>query len=245
MKAMILAAGYGTRLKPLTDNKPKALIEVQGAPLLEHAINYLKRFNFTEIVVNVHHFADQIIDFLKVKQNFGVTIHISDEREQLLDTGGGLKKARHFFSTKEPFLVYNVDILSNINLNELIKTHKNSDALATLAVKERSTTRHILFDEELNLCEWRNVVTGEKKVSRTPNGELKPLGFSCIHVISPEIFDLMKEDGPFSIMPFYLDIAAEQNIKAYIHNESEWYDVGRYEHVAEINAKKIDFLEAT
>ncbi len=217
---MILAAGYGTRLKPLTDNKPKALIEVQGAPLLEHAINYLKKFNFTDIVVNVHHFADQIIDFLKKKENFGINIQISDEREQLLDTGGGLKKAKQFFNN-EPFLVYNVDILSNINLHDLIKTHKNSNALVTMAVKERYTTRQILLDEDLNLCEWRNVVTGEKKVSRTPNGELKPLGFSCIHVINPEIFDLMDEDGSFSIMPFYLDIAAKQKIKAYVHNESE------------------------
>ena len=238
---MILAAGFGSRLKPLTDDKPKALIEVQGAPLLEHAINYLKRFGFTDIVVNVHHFAEQIIDFLKEKQDFGINIQISDEREQLLDTGGGLKKARHFFNN-ESFLVYNVDILSNIDLHDLIKVHKNSDALATLAVKERSTTRHILFDEDLNLCEWRNVVTGEKIVSRQPKGKLKPLGFSCIHVINPEIFDLMKEDVPFSVMPFYLNIATKHNIKAYVHNESVWYDVGRFEHVAEINAKRIDFL---
>jgi MurNAc alpha-1-phosphate uridylyltransferase len=241
MKAMIPAAGLGTRLKPLTDNKPKALVEVQGAPMLQHAIKYLMKFGFTDIIINVHHLAGQIYDFLKKNQNFGINIQISDESDLLLDTGGAIKKAEPFFEN-EPFLVFNVDIFTNINIHELIKYHKNSDALITMAVKNRETTRPILFDEDLNLCEWRNLVTGDKKICREANGKLTPFGFSCVQVINPGIFDLIKEKGPFPIIPFYLDIASKHKIKAYVHNESEWYEVGRYENIAEINAKKLDFL---
>lgn len=241
MKAMILAAGYGTRLKPLTNNKPKALVEVQGAPLLQHAINNLKKFGFNDIIINIHHFADQIIEFLKINNNFGLNIQISDESEQLLDTGGGIKRAKEYLGN-ETFLVYNVDILTNIDIRKLIDQHKRSDALATLAVKERETTRQILFDEENNLCEWRNVVTNEVKSCRKPSGNLKPLGFNCIHVINPEIFDLFIEEGAFSIMDFYLRIAKTHNIKAFITNDAEWYDIGRFSHIEEINKKTLDFL---
>jgi N-acetyl-alpha-D-muramate 1-phosphate uridylyltransferase len=241
---MIPAAGIGTRLKPLTNNKPKALVEVQGAPMLQHAIKYLIRFGIKDIIINVHHFAEQIIEFLEKNQHFGINIQISDETDLLLDTGGAIKKAAHFFNN-EPFLVYNVDIFTDINIGELINCHENSDALITMAVKERSTTRPILFDENLNLCEWRNVVTGEKKSCRKPTGELKPFGFSCVQVINPEIFDLIDKEGPFPIIPFYLDIAAKHNIKAYVHNESTWLEVGRFENIAEINAKKLDFLNVS
>ncbi len=240
MKALILAAGYGTRLQPLTNDKPKALVELHGKTLLEHAINNLKKHGITDIIVNVHHFAQQIIDFLRSKNNFDINISISDESKLLLDTGGGIKKARSFFNN-EPFIVYNVDIISNIDLGKLIDNHTNSNTIATLAVKERHTSRQILFDEELNLCEWKNIVTGELKPCRTPIGKLQPYGFSGFQVISPEIFDLMNEEV-FSIIPFYLQIAKNHSIKAYIHNQSEWYDVGRYEYLMDMNAKEIDFM---
>lgn len=238
---MIPAAGLGTRLKPLTNNKPKALVEVQGAPMLQHAIQYLIRFGIKDIIINVHHFADQIVAFLEKNQNFGINIQISDETDLLLDTGGAIKKAEYFFENK-PFLVYNVDIFTDLNIHELIEAHKNSDALLTMAVKERKTTRPILFDEDLNLCEWQNVVTGEKKTCREPLGKLTPFGFSCVQVINPEIFDLIHQEGPFPIIPFYLNIAAKHKIKAYVHNESTWLEVGRFENIAEINAKKLDFI---
>ncbi len=240
MKALILAAGYGTRLQPLTNDKPKALVELHGKTLLEHAINNLKKHGITDIIVNVHHFAEQIIDFLRSKNNFDINISISDESKLLLDTGGGIKKARSFFNN-EPFIVYNVDIISNIDLGKLIANHKNSDAIATLAVKERHTSRQILFDEELNLCEWQNIITGERKPCRTAIGKLKAYGFSGFQIIEPAIFDLMTEEV-FSIIPFYLQIAKNNNIKAHIHNQSEWYDVGRYEYLMDMNAKEIDFL---
>lgn len=241
MKAMILAAGYGTRLKPITDNKPKALVEVQGAPLLQHAINNLKKHGFKDIIINVHHFANQILNFLEANNNFGINIQISDETELLLDTGGGIKKAQKYFNN-EPFLVYNVDILTNIDINKLIEQHKKSNALATLAVKERETTRQILFDDENNLCEWRNIVTGEVKTCRKPIGQLKPLGFNCIHVINPEIFELFIEEGAFSIMDFYLRIAKTHNIKAFITNDAEWYDIGRFSNIHEVNSKHLNFI---
>ncbi len=239
---MIPAAGIGTRLKPLTNNKPKALVEVQGAPMLQHAIKYLISFGFKDIIINVHHFAEQIYEFLEKNKNFGIHIQISDETDLLLDTGGAIKKAEPFFKN-EPFLVYNVDIFTNINIHELINCHKNSDALITMAVKDRETTRPILFDEDLNLCEWRNVLTGDKKICREPNGKLTPFGYSCVQVINPGIFDLIHTDAPFPIIPFYLGIASKHKIKAYVHNESEWLEVGRYQNIAEINAMNLDFIK--
>ncbi len=233
MKAMILAAGLGTRLKPLTNNKPKALVELKGKTLLEHAINYLKLYNFTEIVINVHHFAEQIIDYLKKNSNFGVNISISDERDMLLDTGGAISNARSFFRN-EAFLVYNVDIFSNINLHKFIEQHKQHDAIVTMAVKTRKTSRQILFDQEMNLCRWKNVETGETIDSRQPVGKLTAYGFSGFQIIEPAIFELMPEEA-FPLIPFYLQVAKNHNIKAYLHDESDWYEVGRYEHLQKLN----------
>ncbi len=244
MKAMILAAGHGTRLQPLTNNKPKALVEIKGVPLLEIIIKRLIKFGFKDLIINLHHFADQIIDFLSINQNFGINIQISDESEQLLETGGGIMHAKWFLDDNHPFLVYNVDILSDIDLNEMVEFHQKNNSMVTLAVKERETTRQILFDDENNLCEWRNVQTRECKISREPIGNLKPLAFSGIHILSPKIFNLIEETGAFSIMDVYLRLAKNHSIKAFDHSHTKWFDLGRYEHVLEFNeTEDLDFLK--
>ncbi len=242
MKAIILAAGKGTRLKPLTDNKPKALVEVQGKTLLEICILKLKKNGFTDIVINVHHFAEQIIDFVN-KNNFGVNIFISDERDLLLDTGGAILKAKDYFAGEKAFLVYNVDILSDIDLFELYNTHVNSSALATLAVKDRPTTRQLLFDLEGKLCQWKNVKTGEIKYAAEPFGALTPYAFSGIHVISTDIYNYILQKGAFSIIDTYLELAKNHLIRAYVHNYSKWYDMGRYQLLKEFDKNgKIDLF---
>ncbi len=225
MKAMIFAAGLGTRLRPLTENRPKALIEVAGMPLLEFSIRRLKLFGFREILVNIHHHGEQILDFLNQHNNFGIRIEVSDERELLLDTGGGLKKATWFFQDA-PFLVYNADILSDLDLAKLYETHLGSDRLATLAVQHRSSSRAFLFDETGALCGWQNTATGEVKRSR-PAESAMPWSFSGIHVLSPEIFAFMPTtESVFSIVKVYLEAAATQTITAYPH-EGIWVDVGK------------------
>jgi len=234
MKAMILAAGKGTRLQILTDNMPKALVKIHGRPLLDIIINKLKNDGFTDIIVNVHHFAEQVVDFINA-QDYGINIEISDETEQLLDTGGGILKAKSFFEGAEAFLVYNVDILSDINLLDLYNSHIKSGAMATLAVKERTTTRQLLFYSEGNLCQWKNIETGEIKNARDPFGELSPFAFSGIHILNTNIFKQITETGSFSIIATYLRLAGKHDIKSYIHNYSKWFDMGRYHHVLEFN----------
>jgi len=229
MRAMIFAAGLGTRLKPLTDFKPKALVKVKNIPLLEIAINKLKTSGFNEIIINVHHFADMIIDFLKSKNNFGIRIEISDERESLLDTGGGLKKASWFFDDGKPFLVYNVDILSDIDLQKMYQFHQASNSIATLAVKNRNTQRYLLFDDENLLCGWQNIKSGEIKNARQTNLSLHQLAYSGIQIINSSIFFLMPDDKVFSIIDFYLSIAAKQRITAFNHDETYWLDLGKLE----------------
>ena len=207
MKAMILAAGLGTRLKPLTNNKPKALVEIKGKTLLEIAITKLKKEGFTDIIINVHHFANQIINFLKQNNNFNINISISDETNMLLDTGGGIYNAKWFFENEKAFLIYNADIISDINLKNLYDTHIQTDAIATLVVKNRETSRQLLFDAENNLCKWKNIITGEEKVARNTKGKLTPFAFSGIHVLSTKIFDLIEERAKFSIIDVYLRLA--------------------------------------
>lgn len=225
MRAMIFAAGLGTRLRPLTENRPKALIEVAGIPLLEFAIRRLKLFGFREIMVNIHYHGQQIIDFLDQNNHFGIRIEVSDERDLLLDTGGGLKKAAWFFQ-EAPFLVYNTDNVSDLDLGQLYTNHLASNCLATLAVQNRTTSRFFLFDENGLLCGWKNMATGEVKISR-PSLMSTPLAFSGIHVISPEIFTFMPEAAPvFSIVDVYLKAAASSDIAAYLH-DSLWIDVGK------------------
>lgn len=225
MKAMIFAAGLGTRLRPITNNKPKALVEVGGKPLLEIAIRRLKKYGCEAIIINVHHFANQILDFLKQHQNFGLPIEISDERDLLLETGGGLKKAAWFLKDA-PFLVYNADILTNIDLKKFYNAHLNNDALVTLAVRNRESSRHLLFDQDQILSGWQHNRTGEQKICRqVPN--FNPLAFSGLHVISPEIFKLMPEKQVFSIIDVYLEAGKTHKIMAYPHDNDAWLDVGK------------------
>lgn len=228
MKAMIFAAGLGTRLKPYTDTMPKALVPIKGKPLLEHVIIKLKSSGFQNIVVNVHHFADQIISFLEINNNFGINIAVSDERNNLLDTGGGIKKARFFLDTTEPFLVHNVDILSNVNLNELYAQHSLSN-LATMVVSERITSRYLLFDDNNQLKGWTNVNTQEVKPKELVNiSDLKKLAYSGIQVISPSIFKVMEKcDEKFSIIDFYMNNVNTSIIKAYQPKKFNMLDVGK------------------
>ena len=233
---MIFAAGLGTRLRPLTNDRPKALVEVGGKTMLERVIRKLVRYGFEEIVVNVHHFADKMIDFLEVNQGFGADIHISDERDAVLETGGGLKRAASFFDDGKPFLVHNVDVLSDLDLGQLYRKHVESEALVTLAVRQRLSSRYLLFNDAGILCGWRNVKTGEEKISRTARGELTELAFSGIHVVNPQLFELMWREGKFSIIPTYLDVAQTKDIVGYRDDTCLWMDIGKPERLREANA---------
>lgn len=224
MKAMILAAGLGTRLLPLTADKPKALIEVNGKTLLEICINNLISFGFNQIIVNVHHHAQQVIDFLR-NSDFNAQIDISDETERLLDTGGALVHARKFLDQGDPFLVHNVDIISNIDLYYLFQYHLNSMALASLALSKREASRVFLFDEQMALSGWRNMITG-KVIITNPSKVLTAFAFSGIHVISPEIFNYLPSKGEFSIVDAYLKISKEFLIQGVDLSRFDVIDVG-------------------
>ena len=226
---MILAAGLGTRLRPITDTIPKALVEINGKTLLEHSIDHLKLFGVKEIIVNVHHFPDQIISFLKKKKNFGLAIEVSDERDQLLDTGGGFKKASPFFEGGEPFVIRNVDVLSNMDLGAMLSFHKKHKPVATLAVRNRETSRYMLFNERWELIGWTNVSTGEKKLSRKEYKRMYPLAFSGIQVLDPSIIPLITEEGRFSLIAMYLRLCRNNRISAFTDNDSFWFDAGKRE----------------
>ncbi len=229
---MILAAGLGTRLQPYTFSKPKALVPVNGIPILEIIIRRLKKYGISEIVINVHHFADQIKEFLAFHNNFDISIQISDETSQLLETGGGLVKAGNFFRDGKPFLVHNVDVLTDFNINDLFEYHLKNRPLATLAVKDRITSRSLLINKELQLCGWRNNQTGETKIARKTTEKLIPIAFSCVYVLDPEIFTLITETGKFSIMDSFLRLASENDILTWPHPQNFWYDLGRTENLA-------------
>jgi len=233
MKAMIFAAGLGTRLHPITLNMPKALVEVRGKALLEHAIDKLVSSGIQEIIINIHHFPDQIKSFIESKK-FEVPIQISDERDKLLDTGGGLKKVASFFDSKA-FLLYNVDILTDIDLPEVIKFHKESNAITTLVVRDRKTKRYLLFDKEKTLCGWKNIETGQEIIFKKETN-LTPLAFSGIHIIEPKVFDLMPESDKFSMIDLYMEIGKHNPIKAYIDSQSDWVDVGKIEQLKELDS---------
>ena len=226
---MILAAGLGTRLKPITDKIPKALVEINGKTLLEHSIEHLKIFGITEAIINVHHFPDQIISFLKKKKNFGMRIEVSDERDQLLDTGGGLKKAAWFFEDRAPFVVRNVDVLSNMDLNAMLDHHITHRPLATLAVRNRETSRYLLFSERFQLIGWTNVSSGERKLSRKDFKRMHPLAFSGIQILDPAVLPLITEDGRFSLIALYLRLSRDHRICAFTDNDSFWFDAGKRE----------------
>jgi NDP-sugar pyrophosphorylase family protein len=225
MKAMILAAGLGTRLQPFTLHSPKALAKIENLTLLEILITRLKKFGFNEIVINIHHFAEKIVAYVEKENYFGITIHFSDEKDQLLDTGGGIVHARRFFDEDQPFLVHNVDVLSNIDLEDMASAHKKSNAIATLAVRRRDTSRYFMFDDSNQLCGWKNTKTGEQVITN-PAKRLHDYGFSGIHMISPRIFKLIQSQGSFSIVAEYLRLSKEHKIIAYPHNDSVWMDLG-------------------
>ncbi len=236
VQAMIFAAGLGTRLKPLTDRIPKALVSVGGEPLLKRVIFQLKDAGFTRIVVNVHHFSQQIIDYLRENNNFGMDIRISDESDKLLETGGGIKKAWPLFDQTEPILIHNVDILSNVNLQ---KFYQNAPLAARLLVSERKTKRYLLFDDTMRLVGWTNIETGEVK---SPYPGLNPkdyqmYAFSGIHMVAPSLFPLM-EDEPdkFPIMDFYLRHCDKVRIEGYVKNDLKLMDVGKQETLKEAEA---------
>ena len=230
-KAMILAAGLGTRLKPFTDKHPKALAIVNNKTILQRNIKYLAAFGIKDVIVNVHHFADQIINLIKLHNGFGSNISFSDETDEVLETGGGIKKAAWFFEKdKEPFVVMNVDVLTDMNLEEMIAQHKKNNPLATLAVTSRKTSRYFLFDESGHLCGWENVQTGKKKISRESKNYIQK-AFSGIHIISPEIFPLMKMSGKFSMVDVYLELAKTHTIAAFDHSDSKFIDVGKPESI--------------
>lgn len=226
---MIFAAGLGTRLKPITDNLPKALVPIVGKPLLEHVILKLKATGFDEILINVHHFPDLIIDFIRANNAFGIRIEISDERDMLLDTGGGVKKAAAFFDDNKPFLVHNVDILSNINLIELYNLHLRSNPLATLVVSRRDTFRYLLFDDDLRLRGWINEKTAETKPADFNHPErYNKLAFSGIQVLSPQVFELMQsQPDKFPIMDFYLQNITQNSILGFVPADFKMLDVGK------------------
>ncbi len=231
MKAMIFAAGLGTRLKPFTENHPKALAVVNGKPLLQRNIEYLKSFGIEEIVINVHHFADQIIEFLEENNYFGIEIIISDETDQVLETGGGLVKAKANFD--EDFLVMNVDILTDLNLAEFIKAHQENKAIVSLAVSDRDSSRKLFFNEQNELKGWRNLKTEEEIKAVDSLDNCKDLAFSGIHVISPVLFDKITEKGKCSIMKVYMDLMQTESIIGFDHSGGILIDVGRPESVLE------------
>jgi NDP-sugar pyrophosphorylase family protein len=231
LKAMLLSAGLGTRLKPWTDDHPKALAEVNGKSLLQRNIEYLQTFGIKEIVVNVHHFADQIIKAIDVNEGWGSSVSISDETDTLLETGGGLLHAKWFFD-KGDFVVMNVDILADLDILAMRDYHLRHRPLATLAVTNRESSRYFLFDESNNLCGWRNIKTGEERLSNS-NPVFTQKAFSGIHIINSSIFDHIQQQGKFSMVDVYLDLAKQHAIKAYDHSQSKFIDVGKPEAVAE------------
>jgi MurNAc alpha-1-phosphate uridylyltransferase len=231
MKAMILAAGLGTRFKPWTNKHPKALAIVNGKSLLQRNVEYLRQFGVTDIIVNVHHFADQITEVIEKNKGWKSNITISDEKNEVLETGGGLKKASWYFD-EEAFVVMNVDILTDLDLQAMINFHQQNKPLATLAVTNRSTSRYFLFDEDENLCGWRNVKTNEQKIS-LEKSDLIQKAFSGIHLIESKIFPLIKQTGKFSIVDTYLDLAKTETIKGFDHSSSKLIDVGKPESINE------------
>lgn len=237
MKAMIFAAGLGTRFKPWTDHHPKALAMVNGKSLLQRNIEYLQQYGITDVVVNVHHFPDQIIEAVEVNKGWGSTILISDERDAVLETGGGLLKARRLLEDDEPFVTINVDILTNLNLHHLLAYHQQHKPLVSFAVTNRKTARNFLFDANDKLCGWRNLTTGEEKgpvllYNEDAKQQLVAKAYSCVVVFEQRFFSLVKQTGKFSLTEPYLDLAATHTILGYDHSGDVLVDVGKPESVA-------------
>jgi len=238
MKAMILAAGLGTRLRPLTNDRPKALVEVAGHTLLEITLRRLASFGIREVIVNVHHLTDMVVDYLKKNDNFGMRVEVSRE-DVLLDTGGGLKQAEWFFlqdgPAQEPFLLHNVDVISTIDFARMLQFHHDHNALATLAVQQRETSRHLLFDDRNQLCGRQTGANAPEMVR--PSRQTQALAFSGVHMISPKLLSLITEQGVFSIVTTYLRLAAEgHRILGFRANEYYWRDLGKAENITQATA---------
>lgn len=233
MNAMLFAAGLGTRLQPLTKNKPKALVELNGISILEHNILLLKKAGIRSIVINVHHFSEQIIQFIKDKDSFGILIQISDESGQLLDTGGGLKKASPLFDNNTPILLQNADIISDINYNEMLKIHEKNNAIATLAVRKRISSRYLITNHKNNLIGWQNTKTKEVKWVNSASDNFENYAFSGIHIVSPKIFSAFPPESTFNIIQWYLDVAKTYDITTYDHTKGYWFDIGTIEKLDE------------
>ncbi|MEO8768479.1 MAG: sugar phosphate nucleotidyltransferase [Ferruginibacter sp.] len=229
-KAIIFSAGLGTRFKPWTDAHPKALAIVNGKSLLQRNIEYLQQYNITDIIVNIHHFPEQIVEAIKEYNGWGSNILISDESNEVLETGGGLLKARKLLEGNDPFISLNVDVLTDLDINKLLAFHNEHKPLISFGVTERKTSRNILLDTEGRMCGWKNNTTGEEKIV-IQKENLKPFAYSCVVVYQQEIFSLIKQQGKFSIMDTYLDLAADNLILGYNHTGDKWVDVGKPESV--------------
>jgi mannose-1-phosphate guanylyltransferase len=246
MKAMILAAGLGTRLRPLTDSRPKALVEVGGRTLLEITLARLREFGVRDVIINVHHFSHLVTDYLKANGNFGLRIEVSREDDLLLDTGGGLKKAAWFFlensdSGDEPFILHNVDVITNIDLGQMVEFHRGRKPLATLAVQKRESSRQLLFDDGMSLCGRR--IRGQPEELVCTTATMHPLAFSGIHVISPRLLRMITEEGVFSIIDVYLRLVASgESIVGFTADEYSWRDVGRLEDLKQANEDAVPKL---
>lgn len=235
-KAMLFAAGLGSRLKPWTDHHPKALAPVNGKSLLQRNIMYLQKHGISDVIINVHHFASQIKEAIAANTGWGSAITISDETDAVLETGGGLKKAGWYFKAEEDFVVMNVDILTDLDLSAMISRHRQQKPLATLAVSQRETSRYFLFDEKNILSGWRNVKTGEERIVRANNGLIQK-AFSGIHVINSSLLALLHQEGKFSMVDVYLGLAKDHIISCYDHTGANMIDVGKPESIAK--AEKI------
>jgi N-acetyl-alpha-D-muramate 1-phosphate uridylyltransferase len=236
MKAMIFSAGLGTRFKPWTDKHPKALAMVNGKSLLQRNIEYLQQYGIREVVVNVHHFPEQIIAAVHESKGWGSEVIISDESDRVLETGGGLKKAQSYFDKDEPFLTMNVDILTDLDLGKLMRFHRQHKPLVSFGVTGRKTSRNFLFDDQMRLCGWINSQTGEQRISIQKEG-LVPRAYSCVVIFEPEIFPLVKQEGKFSLVEVYLSLAADHLILGYDHSGDKLVDVGKPESV--VTAEKL------
>jgi MurNAc alpha-1-phosphate uridylyltransferase len=236
MQAMIFSAGLGTRFKPWTDKHPKALAVVNGKSLLQRNIEYLQEYGITDVIVNVHHFADQVENAIKKNKGWGSNVIVSDERKEVLETGGGLLKAKALFTPGQRFITCNVDILTDLDIDELVKFHERSGALASFGVTDRKTSRYLLFDPAHRLCGWRNVKTGEEKMALAPApGGNQQKAYSCVVVFEYDIFQLMEENGfsgKFSLIDVYLKLAASHTIMGFDHTGDRFVDVGKPESVA-------------
>ncbi|MCT4614402.1 MAG: sugar phosphate nucleotidyltransferase [Marinifilaceae bacterium] len=241
LNGLIFAAGLGSRLSPLTDDKPKALVEINGKSLLERAILKLKDSGVNRMVINVHYMADKIIKFLKEKDYFDTDIRISDEKEQLLETGGGLMYAKDLFLPNVPILIYNVDVITDTDLSGMLDCFNLSKPMALLAVRERQSSRYLMFNQKNELCAWKNIKTNEMKISKHNNGESNTYAFSGIQIISYDYFKYYFREGAYSIIESYLELAKEFAIKSYNHTNDRWYDIGKIDSFYQIEKELEDF----